>query len=487
MYLSDILAIPELENSYFETKARLDRQNVEGWLKTVAGFSNAEGGTLIIGAEDNSGKLIGFESKEADLERNFFNNQVNEHIFPRPIMKISFPEYTIRDKSLFLVRVDISESPIKPVVVNYKGKPSIYMRREGFTNGATYEEIFNMCINCSRVQYDMTDTDTPYNRNDFSRLQEFCRSHNEGKELSDKALASMGFYSNIGNLKNGALLFSDSYKGDKTKVQCSVFSGFTRGTERIVTVNRYEGNLIDSIQFMMDFISQRMNHSLLKLKDRHVEIPSYPERALFEGIVNAVAHRDYYLDGTQIQIDMFRDRLEISSPGGFFQSGKIGKTYNLSNIISKRRNELICNVLVACKVMEAAGTGFDKIMQEYENADTRHRPFVTSTTDHFTLVLPDLTYSDGLSDTNALVDIAYTPIRNGSKYDEKILAYCYETPRSVSSIAAFLSIADSTYFRKNILQKLVDLGYLSKERVNGSFMFKTNRDHVSESSPQYMA
>ena len=48
-------------------------------------------------------------------------------------------------------------------------------------------------------------------------------------------------------------------------------------------------------------------------------IDAYPQRALFEGIVNAIAHRDYFLDGTQIQVDMFKDRLEISSPGRFLQ------------------------------------------------------------------------------------------------------------------------------------------------------------------------
>lgn len=48
---------------------------------------------------------------------------------------------------------------------------------------------------------------------------------------------------------------------------------------------------------------------------------------------------------------------------------KIGKTYDLSGIISKRRNELIAGVLVACNVMEAAGTGFDKIAEEYASVD----------------------------------------------------------------------------------------------------------------------
>ena len=74
--------------------------------------------------------------------------------------------------------------------------------------------------------------------------------------------------------------------------------------------------------------------------------------------------------------------MEISSPGGFYRGEKLGKTYDLSGIISKRRNELICSVLVSCNVMEAAGTGFDKIVEDYKDADEKHRPFISSASDH---------------------------------------------------------------------------------------------------------
>lgn len=84
MLLEEIVPTPALENSEFECKARLNRDDVEGWLKTVAGFANADGGTLYIGVEDKSNKLIGFTRDKADSERNYFNNQVNEHISPRP-------------------------------------------------------------------------------------------------------------------------------------------------------------------------------------------------------------------------------------------------------------------------------------------------------------------------------------------------------------------------------------------------------------------
>ena len=73
--------------------------------------------------------------------------------------------------------------------------------------------------------------------------------------------------------------------------------------------------MIDEMEL---FVKQHMNQAIEKLNDSHRLIPAYPVRALFEGIINSVAHRDYTLPGS-IQIDMFRDRLEISSPGAFYR------------------------------------------------------------------------------------------------------------------------------------------------------------------------
>ena len=227
----------------------------------------------------------------------------------------------------------------------------------------------------------------------------------------------------------------------------------------------------------MEFVNQRMNHGIVKLNDTRINIDAYPQRALFEGIVNAVAHRDYYLDGTQIQVDMFRDRIEISSPGGFYRGEKLGKTYDLSGIISKRRNELITGVLVACNVMEAAGTGFDKIVEEYANADHAHKPYIYSTSDHFTLVLPDLTYENGIED-EMIPTLTYPPIQHGTELDERILQFCYYKARKVSEIAKYLGISDSTYLRKKVLGNLEENGYLEKSKVSRAIFYKTKRDLV---------
>lgn len=479
MYLEEIINDgAQLENDKFECKSRLNREDVVGWLKTIAGFANAYGGEFYIGVENRTNKLIGFDRTGADTERNYFNNQINEHLVPRPQMKVSFLRYVIKENERFVIRVQVLESAVKPVILKYKNIPSIFMRRDGFTNGATYEEIIEMSVKSKNTQYDILTSDIGYDASRFTTLYDFYSEHNEGRLLPEKALQSMGFYNEEGLLANGAVLFLDDYQGEKTGVQCSMFSGFNRGSERIVTINRFNGNLISTIKYMMEFVLQRMNHSMIKLGDTRQNIDAYPRRALFEGVINAVAHRDYYLDGTQIQVDMFRDRLEISSPGGFYRGEKIGKTYDLSGIISKRRNELISSVFVCCNVMEAAGTGFDKIIEEYSDADNAHRPYIYSTSDHFTLVLPDLTYLEGVEDSNTPV-LTFVPVSNGTGFDKDVLAFCYYRAHKVSEIAEYLGISDSTYLRKQVLGNLEAQGYLEKSKISRAAYFKTRREMVT--------
>ncbi len=478
MYLEEIIENVQLESDKFECKVKLNRDDIVGWLKTIAGFANASGGDFYIGVEDKTNKLIGFDRAEADNERNYFNNQVNEHLVPRPQMAISFVRYEIKGKERFVIRVQVGDSVIKPVILKYKNVPSIYMRRDGFTNGATYEEIIDMSVKSKNTQYDILTSDVKYDASKFTMLRDFYATHNDGKDLTEKVLQSMGFYNEEGLLANGALLFADDYQEKKTEIQCSVFFGFNKGSERIVTINRFNGNIISAISYIIEFVTQRMNHSMIKLGDTRKNIDAYPQRALFEGVINAVAHRDYFLDGTQIQVDMFKDRLEISSPGSFYRGEKLGKTYDLSGIISKRRNELIASVLVSCNVMEAAGTGFDKIVEEYKGENETHRPYIYSSSDHFTLVLPDLTYMDGVEDSNVPV-LTFVPVADGTDYDDKVLAFCYYQAHKVSEIAEYLGISDSTYFRKQVLGNLEKQGYLESSKISRAMYFKTNPDMVT--------
>ncbi len=122
--------------------------------------------------------------------------------------------------------------------------------------------------------------------------------------------------------------------------------------------------------------------------------------------------------------------------------------------------------------MEAAGTGFDKISQEYENADEGHKPFIFSSSDHFTLVLPDLTFSEGVSDTARLPEVVFSKVANGTLYDRKILAFCYRREKSVAEIAALLGLSNSSYLRENVLGNLISQGFLIKTKKESFIYFQ---------------
>lgn len=72
MYLEELIDDIQLANNKFECKSKLNRDDVVGWLKTIAGFANAKGGEFYIGVEDKTNKLIGFDRSVADNESNVF-------------------------------------------------------------------------------------------------------------------------------------------------------------------------------------------------------------------------------------------------------------------------------------------------------------------------------------------------------------------------------------------------------------------------------
>ena len=105
-------------------------------------------------------------------------------------------------------------------------------------------------------------------------------------------------------------------------------------------------------------------------KMARTERPQYSERAVFEALVNAVAHRDYSMAGTRIRLHMFKDRIELCVPGGLTNTLTTeGMQYRQHS-----RNELIVSLLARCPVdnenlsrtymMERRGDGVPIILDE---------------------------------------------------------------------------------------------------------------------------
>ena len=478
MYLSDIYRDYLTEDQQFECKARLDRSNMLGWLKTVDAFANTKGGVLFVGVEDKTNKLIGFESNEIDKEKLYFYHEVKEHFDTLPEIVSEIVSYVINDKTRYILKLNIYESKVKPIILSYQGLPCIFKRRDGYSSATTTEELIDMSVNNKTVKYDTTITDIKFNMEDFKKLSNFYEKYTSSK-LTEKQLAAINFFDNNHNLTKGALLFKDDYDGKDTSVVCSIYQGLTRGDDKIISSNRFEGNIIDSLEYMWNFINLNTNHGFTKKETYRVDFDAYPKRSIFESLINSIAHRDYFIKGSDIFVDLFKNRLVITSPGSIFKDGESRVIYKLDKLISNRRNELICNTLVLCKVMEAKGTGFEKILDDYKDSDELHKPFIRTKYNQFSLTLPDLTCSDGVSvDEEAIVVKGI--IENTSKYDVKILAYCYSDYKNVKEITTYLNISNSTFIRKNILDNLVKQKYLILKETSKEKQYITNHELVDK-------
>lgn len=110
------------------------------------------------------------------------------------------------------------------------------------------------------------------------------------------------------------------------------------------------GPLDQQINQAMAFLKR--NQTIMATKKPHrVEMPQFSERAVFEAIVNAVAHRDYSVFGSKIRFFMFDDRLEIYSPG------PLPNTVTIDSIALRQatRNELITSLLAETPISEIVG------------------------------------------------------------------------------------------------------------------------------------
>ena len=80
--------------------------------------------------------------------------------------------------------------------------------------------------------------------------------------------------------------------------------------------------------------------------------------------MNALIHRDYQSIGAEVHVDMYDDRMEISSPGGMINGSRI-QDMDLRRVPSMRRNEIISDTFGRLHYMERRGSGIRRILNSY--------------------------------------------------------------------------------------------------------------------------
>ncbi len=471
MELQDIDASLILQNSRVKLLTRLDRKDPSGWLKDVNGFANTKGGFLYVGVGDKTAKRIGLSKEQTSEEKAFFLHCLKEHMEILPELTIQPIPYRIRDKELYVLKIEVHESSSKPLLLHYGGFSSVFLRRDGYTSLANQEELKRMFLMSQQKSFDQVVTDKEYREEDFTEYFQFCEENSQ-KKPTFKELASLPFFDDKKNLYEGSYLFSNRCKDQNTKVVCSVYSGKTKGEDAFISSQTFQGSLIQDYRFIMDFIQPRDLEKIIKKETSHIVIKSYPIRSVFEGVINALAHRNYFMENTQISIDLFVNRLVISSPGDLFMVGEMKYTHDFTSFISRRRNELICSCFILAGAMEAKGTGLEKIAQDYQNADLSHKPYLFSKDGQFSLVLPDLNYEEGV---DFLEDelVLLSKIENPSRFDNRVLAYCLNTSKSIADIAKHCEVSPSSFFR-SIIRNLASQDFLLMNKQGNRTLYTTN-------------
>ena len=161
--------------------------------------------------------------------------------------------------------------------------------------------------------------------------------------------------------------------------------------------HEFTGSLISLMQDSVAFVLNNMKKKWRKTATVRIEYPDYPERAVQECIVNALIHRDYLEIGSEVHVDMFDDRLVISSPGGM-PDGSLVQNLDLENVVSRRRNPVIADMFGRLDFMERRGSGFKKILEDYrfgENFSENKTPVFRSDPYSFSVTLYNLNYEVG--------------------------------------------------------------------------------------------
>ena len=199
-------------------------------------------------------------------------------------------------------------------------------------------------------------------------LKEFINDYEKttGKNLDDEKLRNLGlFIAEHGTLHpaNAAILLSNSPERKRlfpyAKVECARF----KGTETSIFLDQVtiDGPIHTTIEPCISFVKRNIALGSKIGEVYREDRWEYPLEAVREAIINAVIHRDYAIRGSDIKVAIFDDMLEITSPGALPDTISID---TLGTGRSEIRNRVLAPIFKELKLIEAWGTGIQKMKRE---------------------------------------------------------------------------------------------------------------------------
>lgn len=355
------------ENLYFDRKrAKISMQDLAN---EIASFANANGGVVAVGVTDN-GVIEGFNSYGIN-KLNECQKVVTNYLNPAPVYECEMVDVKNskgEDDKILLFHIEPVMNYIvrnnKDEVYHRQGDSSIKLSSNQIRSleydkkERDFEVELLLDSSINDIDYDMVDIykkklDTDLSAEEILKARGFLKEKNGEWHLTKAGMLLFG--------KNPTVYLPSA------RVRVLKYEGinFQVGTEmNIVKDKTFDSCLYKIIEQARDFINSQLREFTHLNKEGIFEtVPEYPEFAWYEGLVNAVTHRDYSNSGEHITIKLFDDRLEISSPG------KLGGFVTLDTMKTKRysRNPQIARVLSELGIVRELNEGVKRIYSEMQS------------------------------------------------------------------------------------------------------------------------
>lgn len=346
-----------------------------------------------------------------------------------------------------VISVDVSSDR---VIKSYNGK--VYLRQNDNTRELNFEQIL-------QLQYDRGQR---YFEDEIIELSDISDINteliNEYKEIMNISQLSIEEVLKARNLmiddkltNAGLLLFgkNPSKYLPQARLRVIRYSGMYQkvGTEiNIVKEKTFDGAIPIIIREAREFINTQLREfQYLDDDGKFKAMPEYPEFAWFEGIVNALTHRNYSIRGEHIKVLIFDDRLEILSPG------KLPNIVTIENILNQRysRNPRIARTLCEFGWVKEMNEGVKRIYSEMEKLFLK-KPKYSEPNRNVLLVLENNILNRHMRTTDKIKNLISEEMFNGLNFDEKkILHYMYNSGEKITTkLATELTGKGSTFCRK---------------------------------------
>lgn len=319
---------------------------------------------LAIGIEDD-GTITGFE--EVGKHRiDVFKRIPFEHLKTSPLIKceeIQTKNSKGRQDCILIYQIEPST---KRVIRSTSDE--VYLRIGDQSRKLTYEQINNLEFDKDERNFEEEIVDRS-SVEDVDSVLLGAYKNAVNTSLSDKeVLEGRGLLVDGRLTVAGVLLFSKTPSKffSNARLRFLRYDGIQAQTgERINLIKdiNIDGSISKIIEESKTIISSQLrDFQTLDATSKFKAVPEYPEFAWFEGVVNALTHRDYSQQGEHIKVTMYDDKLEISSPG------KLPNIVNLENMKYTRysRNPKIARILSELGWVKELNEGVKRIYEEME-------------------------------------------------------------------------------------------------------------------------